>query len=72
MSCGVGRRHGSEPPLLWLWCRPEATALIGPLVWEPPCAAGASLKRKKDQKKKKERKKKRNLTNITNVWLPIF
>ena len=24
--------------LLWLWCRPAATALIGPLAWEPPYA----------------------------------
>ena len=22
--------------LLWLWCRPEATAPIQPLAWEPP------------------------------------
>ena len=30
--------------LLWLWCRPMATALIPPLVWEPPYAAGVALK----------------------------
>ena len=28
MSCGVGHRHGSDPKLLWLWCRPAATAPI--------------------------------------------
>ena len=28
MSCGVGHRRGSDPALLWLWCRPVATALI--------------------------------------------
>ena len=22
MNCSVGRRHGSDPALLWLWCRP--------------------------------------------------
>ena len=38
MSCGVGWRRGSDPVLLWLWCRPEATALIRPLAWEPPHA----------------------------------
>ena len=27
MSCGVGHRLGSDPALLWLWCRPAATAL---------------------------------------------
>ena len=28
VSCGVGRRRGSDPALLWLWCRPVATAPI--------------------------------------------
>ena len=39
-SCGVGRRHGSDPALLWLWRRPAATAPIRHLAWEPPYAAG--------------------------------
>src|SRR5512135_1808292 len=34
MSCGVGCRRGSDPALLWLWCRPVATAPIRPLAWE--------------------------------------
>ena len=34
MSCGVGRRHGSDLALLWLWCRPTAVASIGPLALE--------------------------------------
>ena len=42
MSCGVGCRRGSDPELLWLWRRPVATALIRPLAWEPPYAAGAA------------------------------
>ena len=46
MSCDVGRRCGSDPVLLWLWHRPAATALIGPLVWEPPYATSAALKSK--------------------------
>ena len=45
MSCGVDYRHGLDPELLW--CRPAATALILPLAWEPPYAAGTALKRKK-------------------------
>ena len=49
MSCGVGRRQGSDLVLLWLWCRPAATALIGPLAWEPPYAMGAALKRQKKE-----------------------
>ena len=28
--------------LLWLWCRPVATAPIRPLAWEPPYATGAA------------------------------
>ena len=45
MSCGVGHRHSLD----WasLWCRPEAVALITALVWEPPYATGAALKKKK-------------------------
>jgi len=39
--------------LLWLWCRLEATALIRPLAWEPPCATGAAIKRKKAPPPKK-------------------
>ena len=54
MSCGVGRRCGLDPSLLWLWFRPVATALIGHLAWEPPYATGAALKIQKDQKKKKK------------------
>ena len=36
--------------LLWLWYRPAATVLIGPLAWEPPYVAGVALKRQKDPK----------------------
>ena len=37
--------------LLWLWCRPAATAPIRPLAWELPYAVGAALKNKKQIKK---------------------
>ena len=33
--------------LLLLWYRLVATTLIGPLAWEPPHAAGETLKEKK-------------------------
>ena len=33
-------------PLLWLWRRPEAVALVRPLAWEPPYAKGEALKSK--------------------------
>ena len=45
MSCGVGRRRGLDPVLLWLWRRLEATAPIRPIAWEPPYAAGAALEK---------------------------
>ena len=57
MSCGVGRRRGSDPALLWLWCRPAATAPIGPLAWEPPYAMGAALEMAKRRKKNFKNKK---------------
>ena len=70
MSCGVGRRRGSDPALLWLWRRLVATAPIGPLAWESPYATGAAQdiattatttstttdKKIKDKKKKKKKK----------------
>ena len=37
--------------LLWLWRRPAAVALIRPLAWEHPYAAGVALKSKKKEKK---------------------
>ena len=52
MSCGVGRRCGSDPALLWLWCRLAATAPTGPLAWEYPYVVGAALKRQKHTQKK--------------------
>ena len=44
MSCGVGRRHGSDPALLWLWYRLAAAVPIQPLAWELPYVV---LKREK-------------------------
>ena len=58
-----GCRRGSDPTLLWLWfwfrvrVRVRVTALIRPLAWELPYAAGVDLevaKRKKKKKKMKE------------------
>ena len=54
MSCGAGRRLGSDPALLWLSCRPAATVPIQPLVWEHPICHRCSPKKKK--KKEKEKK----------------
>ena len=51
MSCGIGRKRGLDPELLWY--RPLATAPIRPLAWETPYAAGVALKKKKKKKKKR-------------------
>ena len=47
----MGRRRGSDPSLLWIWCRPAATALIGPLAWKSPHAVGVALEMAKRKKK---------------------
>ena len=52
ISYGVGYRHGLDPQLLWLSCRPAAAALIRSLAWELPYATGVDLKSKKKKKKK--------------------
>ena len=43
----VGCRCGSDPVWQWPWPWPAAAALIQPLAWEHPCAAGGALKREK-------------------------
>ena len=57
VSCGVGRRCGSDPVLLWLWRRLVATAPIRPLAWEPPYASGGGPRKGKKTKKKKKNSK---------------
>jgi len=51
VSCGVGLRLVLDLALLWLWLwhRPAATALIGPLAWEPPYAVRSSPRKGKKQ-----------------------
>ena len=47
ISCGVGRRHSSDPALLWLSLWPATAASIYPLAWEFSYTAGMALKRQK-------------------------
>ena len=47
------------------WCKPEATAVIQPLAWEPPYAMGAALKKKKKKKDTEER----TLHSTWHMWL---
>ena len=60
MRCGVVRRHSLD--LLWLWHRLVATALIKPLAWEPPYAAGVALKKEK----------KKSMQNLHDLSLNTF
>ena len=63
MSCGVGCRCGSDPALLWPWCRPAASAPIRPLAWELSYAAGATQEMAKRQK---------NKTKSLNLFIYLF
>ena len=58
MSCGVGRRWGSDPVLLWLWYRLAATDPMRPLAWVPPYATGVALEKATRQKQKQKNKTK--------------
>ena len=49
-------RCGSDLTLLWLWRRPVAMALIRPLAWKPPYAAGVALEKAKRPKTIKQKK----------------
>ena len=62
---------GSDPALLWLWRRPAATAPIGPLAWEPPCAAGAAQEIAKTTTTTTKDKKKKKVLKITVTVLKM-
>ena len=57
MSCGVGGRCGWDLALLWLGCRPVATAPIRPLASELPYAVGFALKIKQTKQNKNKQAK---------------
>ena len=63
MSCGVGGRQGLDPA--WLQMSLGAVAVIRPLAWEPPYAAGTALK--KTKKEKKNQKMNKMMWYILNV-----
>ena len=70
VSCSVGCRCGSDPALLWLWCRVGAVAPIQPLAWKPPYTVGVALKNKnknKQTKQKKTNKKKEVSSNPSSI-----
>ena len=63
VNCGIGRRCGLDPVLLWLWCRPAAAAPIRCLTWELPYAAGMALKKKAKKPKTKTLQKTKTKNN---------
>ena len=67
VSCGVGRRLGLDPALLWLWCRLAAAAPIRPVAWEPPYAAGAALKKTKRKSPFKSTPEFKNFSRVENL-----
>ena len=67
MNCDVGRRRGLDRMLLWQWRRSVATALIRPLAWEPPYAAGMALKSKKTRKTITNKQNQREVTDRENL-----
>ena len=64
MSGGIVHRCGSDIELLWLWCRPVATAPVQLLPLEPPYAMSAALERPSPPKKE--------LVNGLNNFLKYF
>ena len=49
LRCCLGHKRGLDLALLWLWHRLAVAALIGPLAWELPYAAGIKNKNKAKQ-----------------------
>ena len=72
MSRGIGHRHGWDLAVLWLWCRPAATALIRPLAWEPPYAAGAALENKQQQQQQQQNPFSLSLLQNLSHGIPNF
>ena len=56
------RRGGWDPTLLWLWCRPAATAPIRPLARELPYTSGAALKKQNNNNDNNNNNKRRPTT----------
>ena len=72
VSCGVGRRRGSDPSLLWLWLWPAAdlTPSLGTSICH--CRYGPK-KKKKEKERKKERKEEKKKETVSesrrrNLW----
>ena len=76
MSCGIGRRHGLDPTLLWLWCRPGAATPIQPLAWESPYTGVQPEERKEGRKEGRKEERAIDYLNgsekVSAMLLPTF
>ena len=62
-----------EPALLWLRCRPTATAPIQTLAWEPPYAPGAALEKTIQQQQTIYFNSSKQITYILNlIYFLVF
>ena len=61
VSCGVGGRCGSDPTLLWLWCRPA--------TWDWTPSLGTSICRRCGPTKTKDKRDKINVYAL--VFIPV-
>ena len=66
MNCDEGHRLGLDPTLL-CWCRPVAAALIGPLGWELPYAAGAVIESQKTKQNKTKNNSKNHILEYNSI-----
>ena len=58
--------------LLWLWRRLLAAALIRPLAWKPPYAAGVAQEMAERQKKRRKRKRNTPAYGLTRYSLFVI
>ena len=57
VSCGVGRKHGADPMLLWLWCRLAASSSdLTPRLGTFLCRGRSPKKEERKEDRQKERK----------------
>ena len=55
--------------LLWLWGRMTSVALMRPLAWEPPYAAGAALKKRQKKMRRFQMRKQIGILGLRSPYL---
>ena len=75
MSCGVGCRRGSDPALLWLWCRlgsysSDWTPSLGTSICRG--SGPRNSKKTKKQKNKTKQKKRASCFPLVSFYFILF